>query len=95
MFKKLPQKEAFESPTQQIYELAVLIATGKYRIPFRTPKSSPSAAMVLHFQVWESSSVQPTPKGKPRMPQGVRGFFVSSIVACAAVEQIFLKGISP
>ena len=40
-------------------DLAVLMAVRKYRIPFRTPKSSSPAAMVLHLEVWESSSAQP------------------------------------
>ena len=39
--------------------LVVSIAAGKHRIPFRTPKLSPPAAMVLHLEVWESSSMQP------------------------------------
>ena len=36
------------------------IAAGKYRIPFRTPKSSSPAAMVLHLKVWKSSTAQPS-----------------------------------
>ena len=54
--------------------LAVLMARWKYLFPFRTQKSSTSAAMVLHNYMWESSTAQPYKYEKPRN-RNVAGFF--------------------